>query len=87
MSIGSSFHSKKFLIPSELIHIMDDVEFVLLTCCQLLEAVEVSSMGETCNTLSLFVDSDVATRVSEGEENSLENFLDESILFVLLVLG
>ena len=87
MSIGSGFHSKKLLIPSELIHMMDDVEFILLTYCRLLNAAEVSIMAETCNALTLFVDSDVATLISEGEESSIENFLDVGIVFLLLVLG
>ena len=87
MCIGSSFHSKKLLIPSELIHMMDDVEFILLTCCRLLEAAEVSIMAETCNALFLFVGSDVATLVSEGEESSIENFFDVGIVFLLLVLA
>ena len=87
MFIGSSFHSKNLLIPFELIHMMDDIEFILLTCCRLLEAAEVSSMGETCNALSLFVDTDVATRVSEGEERSIKNFFDVGLVFLLLVLG
>ena len=61
MSIGSSFHSKTLLIPFELIHMLDDIEFVLLTCCRLLEVALVSIMAETCNALSLFVGFDVAT--------------------------
>jgi len=87
MSIGSSFHSKTLLIPFELIHMMDDIEFILLTCCRLLEAAEVSIMAETCNALFLFVAPDVATRVSEGEESSIENFFDVGIVFLRLVLG
>lgn len=61
MVIGCRWHAKFLAIPSELQHVMDDVESILPTCCRLLDAPEVSFIVETLHALPLFLDLDVAT--------------------------
>ena len=53
-------------IPSVLHHYMDDVESIVLTSCQLLDATEVRLVAETEPNLLCFFALDVATPHAEA---------------------
>ena len=65
---------------------MDDVECIVLTSCQLLNATEVSLMAETEPGLICFFALDVATLHAEAQHSSVQNILYVCVIFILYVL-
>ena len=65
---------------------MDDVESIILTSCRLLDAIEVSLVGETKPGLICFFVLDVATPHAEAQHSSVQNILYVCVIFLLYVL-
>ena len=65
---------------------MDDVEYIILTSCRLLDATEVSLVGETKPSLICFFASDVATPHDEARHSSVQKILYVCVIFLLYVL-
>ena len=65
---------------------MDDVESIILTSCRLLDATEVSLVGETKPDLICFFVLDVATPHAEAQHSSVQNILYVWVIFLLYVL-
>ena len=65
---------------------MDDVEYIILTSCRLLDATEVSLVAETKPGLICFFALDVATPHAEAQYSSVQNILYVCVIFLLYVL-
>ena len=65
---------------------MDDVESIILTSCRLLDATEVSLVGETKPGLICFFALDVFTLHAEAQHSSIQNILYVCVIFLLYVL-
>ena len=65
---------------------MDDVESIIHTSCQLLDATEVSLVAETKPGLICFFALDVATLHVEAQHSSVQNILYVCVIFLLYVL-
>ena len=65
---------------------MDDVESIILTSCRLLDATEVSLVGETKPSLICFFVLDVSTPHAEAQHSSVQNILYVCVIFLLYVL-
>ena len=65
---------------------MDDVESIILTSCQFLDATEVSLVAEIEPCLICFFALDVATPHAEAQHSSVQNILYVCVMFLLYVL-